>query len=459
MRSTRTLQQLGYSGLASFIGVVAAILAGQYYILNFSQEKSGLINHEIIFIVLILALIASLFFALLYPRYQRIYASYKDLIQSEDSAKSMASQLSKLYDELGKSYQDLEAVNHQPAELSILLKLDIDGNILQTSDKFREILLLDTETVPANFYSWLEQHTYREDFIEQLKSLAKERKSWNGEIKATNDEGDFVWFDLVVQPVPLNKEKSQFGLLVIGTDISNTIEAKQRSREINLELVNKRVKEQQYRSVLILEGQEEERKRIAQEIHDGIGQMLTGLKLNLEGITTSSSPHMRQRMSDTKHLMKSIIKEVRRVSFNLAPSSLVDFGIVPALKKISQETTSLTSTEVVFENKTGFINRLDGTIETNLYRIIQEAVNNGIKYAKADQIKITLEHTINQLTVNIEDNGKGFDIKKLENVGHFGASGHGIFNMKERAAYINAKLDIDTKIGQGTSITISLPLT
>ena len=293
---------------------------------------------------------------------------------------------------------------------------------------------------------------------EKIDTLIHNNKSWSGEINVENTDGDIIWLDLVLQPVPAAKSGDQ-NILIIGRDVTDIREAKQRSREINKEMIDKRVKEQQYRSALILEGQEEERKRIAQEIHDGIGQLLTGLKLNLEGIQPSSSPHMRQRMSDTKHLMKTVIKEVRRVSFNLAPSSLVDFGIVPAMKKISQEITALTETDVIFENNTGFINRLDKNIETNLYRIVQEAVNNSIKYASAGQIKIILEHNPKELIIKVSDDGKGFEIERLEKAGHFGASGHGIFNMKERAAYISAKLDVKTAIGEGTTISITVPLT
>lgn len=459
MRSTKTLKQLGYSGLGSFIGVVAAILIGQFYILNFTKERSGLIDQEKIFIILISGLVGALFFGLLFPKYRQLFKSYEQLIASEDSAKSMASQVSKLYDELGKSYQDLEATRHHRQELSILMKMDVNGELSHISEKFKDIMFMEASHCPSNFYNWLKSQSFNGEFINQLQDITQNKKSWNGEIKVFNEEGDLTWLDLVIQPVPANKTKDDYNLLVIGRDVTEITEAKQMSREINHELVDKRVKEQQYRSVLILEGQEEERKRLAQEMHDGIGQMLTGLKLNLEGLVLNEAPHMRQRLSDAKHLMKSVIREVRRVSFNLAPSSLVDFGIVPALKKISQETTALTNTKVTFTNESGFINRLDSNTETNLYRIVQEAINNGIKYAKAKEITIKLSHNINQLTIKVSDNGKGFDIKKLENAGHFGSSGHGIYNMKERAAYVNAAFEIDTEVGKGTTITIKLPLT
>ena len=128
------------------------------------------------------------------------------------------------------------------------------------------------------------------------------------------------------------------------------------------------------------------------------------------------------------------------------------------MKKISSEVSALTSTEVSFENKTKFIKRLENNIETNLYRIVQEAVNNGIKYAKAKKIVISFEHNMNNLIVVVKDDGIGFDYDKLNKSGHFGASGHGIFNMKERTAFINGNFNIETTVGKGTKITITLPL-
>jgi signal transduction histidine kinase len=259
--------------------------------------------------------------------------------------------------------------------------------------------------------------------------------------------------------VPVSKpNEQQKELMVIARDMSKIKEAKQLSREINREKIEKRVKEQEYRSVLILEGQEEERKRISREIHDGIGQMLTAMKLNMEATIPSSSVHSRRRFDDTKSMLKNVIKEVRRVSFNLTPSSLTDFGIAPAIKKFCSEVEKLSDINIIFENNTGFINRLEKNIETNIYRIIQEAVNNAVKYSKAENIYVTLAHTSGQLDVEIADDGVGFDYNKLEKSGHFGVSGHGVFNMKERTAFINGKFSIKTAIGEGTKIKATIPL-
>lgn len=439
----------------STIGIVVAflLLILTYWILYLLELRLTL---PFLLFLMILASSISYYF-IIRPAYHQFSDIYLALVDSEGAAKKMTQEVNKLYTELGKSYQDLEAVNFVQDDPAALLKLSKNGDIETIYDRFLQIIGLQDEDFHHNIFDWFESENQSVDFIKNLQELMSNAHAWNGELNLTDAEGDLIWLEVAIQPIQeIHSDGIKF--LVLGTDVTDIKEAKQRSREINREAISQRVKEQQYRSVLILEGQEEERKRISQEIHDGIGQMLTGLKLNLEGISATNSRKMEQRIEDTKDLMKRVIKEVRRVSFNLTPSSLVDFGIVPAMKKISQEVSALTSTEVVFENRTNFINRLDKNTETNLYRIVQEAVNNAIKYAQADKIVISFEHDPIHLKICVEDNGQGFEYDKLERSGHFGASGHGIFNMKERAAFINGSLDVRTGIGEGTKIIIKLPL-
>ncbi|MEP2025793.1 MAG: histidine kinase [Reichenbachiella sp.] len=456
MKKTQALSKLIRIFVAASFGVAFLAVIGQFILLEY-LEVQHVSQPQLLFIAAVVILILVAFGSIMRPAYLDFKSIYAALIESEESAKQMTQELNKLYNELGKSYQDLEAVNLIPEEPFTLMKLDANGDIDFISDHFKQIMSINGEGFSKNLFDWFKEENLNEDFITSLRNIFSRGEAWSGELNLTDLDGDIIWLDISMQPVGTGVS-GDTKILAIGRDVTEIKEAKQRSREINREAIEKRVKEQQYRSVLILEGQEEERKRISQEIHDGIGQMLTGLKLNLEGIAPSNSPHMKKRISDTKDLMKSVIKEVRRVSFNLTPSSLVDFGITPAMKKISQEVSALTKTVVEFDNKTNFINRLDKNVETNLYRIVQEAVNNGIKYAQADKIVISFEHNASHLIVMVEDNGKGFEFDKLEKTGHFGASGHGIFNMKERAAFINGTFDIQTKLEVGTKIIVKLPL-
>ena len=457
LKKTQALSNLIRIFILTVMLLVGITFTGLFVILEMVNPEQLKI-YQMLWSICIVLLVTGSYFLVLKPSYNQFKSKYLALIESEESAKQMTQELNKLYNELGKSYQDLEAVNIIHEDPITLFKFNVDGEITEVSDHFRHIMAMEEEDeFASNIFDWMTDENLSTDFIEKLKTILSKGEAWNGELNVTDLEGDLKWLDLSLQPIA-GGNSNDTKVLVIGRDVTEIKEAKQRSREITRETIEEKVKEQQYRSVLILEGQEEERKRIAQEIHDGIGQLLTGLKLNLEGITPEDSPKMKKRLKDTIDLMKSVIKEVRRVSFNLTPSSLVDFGIAPALKKISQEVTSLSNTTVSFDNRTNFINRLEKNVETNLYRIVQEAVNNGIKYAEASEIHIGMEHNASHLTVYVEDNGKGFEIEKLEKAGHFGASGHGIFNMKERAAFINAVLDIETTIGKGTKISIRLPL-
>ncbi|UII34439.1 histidine kinase [Fulvivirga ulvae] len=408
---------------------------------------------EILLLIVSLTIILVELIFIFRPIARNVRQTVAELVISEEKSIKMASEMSRVYEELVKSYQELEAVNLKPEVPALYATMDKHGEFIFFSPAFKR--LLEYEVAPDEIRSLLLSNDYNRTFITGLLNIVNEGQTWSGEIKLMNGGGDFCWLELYIIPV---QYQNNIEHKLIARDITEIKEARVRSWEINREKIEARVREQQYRSVLILEGQEEERQRLGREIHDGIGQMLTALKLSLESITPSSSRHTKKRLEDTRDLMKSILKEVRRISFNLTPSSLSDFGIVPAVKKFCQEVDRLSAPDVIFENKTSFVNRLDQHIENNLYRIIQEGVNNAIKYASAKTIRVTFEHDTKVLKIVIEDNGKGFDYEKLINSGHFKNSGHGIFNMKERTAFINGNFELFSRHAKGTRIVIKLPL-
>lgn len=403
-----------------------------------------------LFVVSMLIILLELLF-IFRPIARNVQQTVNELTDSEESSNKMAKQMSKLYDELVKSYQDLESVNVKPETASLLLSIKKDGSFINKTHNFFHRLNIQSS---SDFKTLLFSNGYSEDFVNGLFQNLSNGENWFGELKFTSHEGDFVWLEAFLVPIVGSDE-----IKVIGREVTEIKEAKMISREINSEKIERKVKEQQYRSVLILEGQEEERQRLARELHDGVGQMLSALKMSIEAVNIPKEPvHNKKRFDDTKYLLKRVIQEVRRISFNLMPTNLADFGIVPAVKKFCQEVSRLSNLPVTFENKTSFINRLEQHVESNLYRIIQEAVNNAVKYSKAKSIKVVFEHSVNLLTVSIEDNGKGFNYGDLLEKGHFKSSGHGIYNMRERAAFIDATFELETSPNGGTKIFVSLPL-
>ncbi|CAA9337783.1 MAG: hypothetical protein AVDCRST_MAG56-7744 [uncultured Cytophagales bacterium] len=215
--------------------------------------------------------------------------------------------------------------------------------------------------------------------------------------------------------------------------------------------------EQKVRAAYLIEGQEEERKRLARELHDGLGQMLTALKLGIEnmGAHGTFSEKGQKLLAELKTLIGQTIGETRVISFNLMPAVLSDFGIASALKLLTSQTSNNTGRNVTF--RTNFNGaRLPKNIEIGMYRIAQEGIHNALKYAQADRIAVELVTKKKYIHLVIADNGKGFQYgKEAEN----GVAHLGINNMQERSHMINGSMKIDSRPGEGTRIHIRVPVT
>lgn len=211
--------------------------------------------------------------------------------------------------------------------------------------------------------------------------------------------------------------------------------------------------EEKVRAASLMEGQEGERKRLAADLHDGIGQMLTGLRLHSEKVKSFNFTNIKQEKSfvELQNLIQETIEATRTVSFNLAPSVLSDFGVVPAIRILTEQVLKLT--EIKFDFQSEKINRLPEGIETSLYRITQEAIHNAVKYANPSLIKIQLSDNEKLVKLIISDNGEGFDLKSIKNK----MGGSGLKNMQARAELLNGTFKIQSKIGKGTSIRIEIP--
>ena len=391
-----------------------------------------------------------------WPSAKLIKDNFRILGEKEANARKMAMEISGLYESLERSYQELTEGEMELDEYTLFAQCKPEGEFDFFSEKFEEVMAFGADK-PGNLFGWLESQGYKSKFLHKIKDLVQNGQTWEGELKLVNEEGDFVWLKLHLVPM-LGTQGTVESLLLVSVDETEAKEARERSHELQKEKLEKKLKEQQYRSALILEGQEEERRRISRDLHDGIGQYLTALKFSLDGITDVKTFQEEKRLEASKRLIGTVIKEVRRISFHLTPVALSDYGITSVLSKFAEEMSKISKIPVAFENPTGFMSRLEPKIENNIYRIVQEAVNNAVKYSEATEIKITLTHNSKFLNLEISDDGKGFDFQKLKEDGHFKTSGHGIFNIKERVNFINGQFQLDTGPGSGTIIRIELPL-
>jgi PAS domain S-box-containing protein len=204
--------------------------------------------------------------------------------------------------------------------------------------------------------------------------------------------------------------------------------------------------------------QEEERRRIAREIHDSLGQMLTAIKFNveiLEDAANLQAEEDRRRITEIKSLLDNAMAEAREISYNLMPSVLVDFGLVPALQFLGEQFSKRSQLNV-HVHVGGLEDRLDPSIEVGLYRIAQEALTNITKHAEANTVNIQLLGDAKSIRLVIEDDGKGFVINRLEprkDQRH----GMGLVSMRERAASFNGMFILDSRPGRGTEIIVEIP--
>ena len=199
----------------------------------------------------------------------------------------------------------------------------------------------------------------------------------------------------------------------------------------------------------LIEGEQMERKRLARDLHDGLGSMLSGLKIHISKLSDDNSKNSIINVEKIENQLDNSIKELRQIAQNLMPESLLKFGLENALRdlciKLSDNQTAIEFQYYVQGNE------ISQTKQIIIYRIVQELLNNVFKHAKASEILVTcnLNQTIFYLT--IEDNGKGFDTKKTSIF-----EGMGLKNIKNRVEFLNGKLEIDSIIDEGTVFNIEL---
>ena len=213
--------------------------------------------------------------------------------------------------------------------------------------------------------------------------------------------------------------------------------------------------QKEVRTKAIIEAEEKERRRIAQDLHDGIGQLLSAAKLNLSNLDSNipnQTVEQKSAMQNALSLVDDSVKEVRAVSHNMMPNTLIKLGLASAVRefitKLGNAPTLKAELEIV-----GLDARLDNQIETVLYRVIQEIINNIIKHANASQISMQLIRHDNELNIIIEDNGIGFDTNKLDSF-----EGIGLKGIQTRIEFLNGTVDFDSSLGRGTTVIIDVPL-
>jgi signal transduction histidine kinase len=206
--------------------------------------------------------------------------------------------------------------------------------------------------------------------------------------------------------------------------------------------------------------QEAERRQLARELHDEMGQALTAISINLATILQEQSaictPSLFDRLNEAKTLADRTLEQIRELSFNLRPAMLDDLGLVSALSWYIKRCAQRTNLDVKLE-VSGLQERLPAEVETALYRIIQEALTNVTRHAQASAVRIRLHREEAAILAQVEDDGQGFDVAQVLNH-QWPELGVGLLGMQERLTLLGGTFTISAAPGQGTCLALEIPL-
>jgi signal transduction histidine kinase len=206
----------------------------------------------------------------------------------------------------------------------------------------------------------------------------------------------------------------------------------------------------------LLQAQELERRKLARELHDEVGQALTAVKLNLQALESKLTPKHKQALAESMGIVDSALQQVRSLSLNLRPAMLDDLGLAAALRWYVDRQAQRAGITMEFYHEAAGV-PASVLRDTTCFRVAQEAITNVLRHAKAKRVVVRIKHEPHALHLTIEDDGVGFDPVIARQKAGEGAS-LGLLSMQERLILAGGRLEIDSQIGRGSAIHAWLPL-
>ncbi|MDF2855248.1 MAG: domain S-box protein [Neobacillus sp.] len=344
--------------------------------------------------------------------------------------KQPLNELAYLEFELKKSMQELIDIKFALDESSIVAITDSKGIITYINDQFCRISKYSRAELMGQDHHILNSGYHSKVFFREMWRTIGSGEVWKGEICNKAKDGSYYWVDTTIVPF-MNDKGKPYQYLAIRYEITK----------------RKRVEQElQTMMTTIIDVQEEERKRLSRNLHDGIGQNLYSHLITINRLMSEvDHPLIHQMQQEATEL----IEEIREISWELRPSVLDDLGLVPAIRSFLARYSENYNIDVYFECVLN--QRLDISIELTIYRIIQEALTNVRKYAEVSEANVTVRKIDEIVRVMIEDKGSGFDLTEQTH-------GVGLFSMDERARSVGGELTISSSLGEGTKIILEVPV-
>lgn len=336
-------------------------------------------------------------------------------------------------------------------------KKDLKISLLNNQNKLQQLQLIQNNLILSN--TQLELKTNKLLISNQKLNLKQQQDQiTNQELEATNKEQKIKILNTqnTIQRLELMKRNIIIaiiiGVLILIIIIAFLVYNRYKIRNQN-KLQTEMLKQQEKAAQAVINAEESERQRIAAELHDGLGQLFSAVKLNLSGIRDHiefKDEHSKNMFTKTINMVDESCREVRVISHQMAPNVLLKSGLTAAIRDFINK---IDARKLKINLETfGLQKKLDQNVEAVLYRIIQESVNNVIKHAEASSLDIQLSRDEDGINVMIEDNGKGFSQPHSES-----AHGMGLKNIISRVNYLKGTVEISSEPGRGTLVAIYIP--
>ncbi|MBI4931295.1 MAG: PAS domain S-box protein [Bacteroidetes bacterium] len=371
--------------------------------------------------------------------------------------------------QLKKSSKEATDYKFSLDETAIVAITDVKGIIQQVNDNFCKISKYTREELIGQDHRIINSGHHPKEFFKELYATIANGKIWRGDVKNKAKDGSYYWIDTSIVPF-LSEQGKPYQYVVIRTDITDRKNAEEQIKKMNAELEQKVIErtekltqsEKQIRNFAahLNKVLEDERAHIAREMHDDIGQQLTGIKMGISSFKKLSNADngIEAKINGMMKDADNTIQSLRKIATQLRPGILDTLGLIPSIEWLAGEFEKKTGIKCKVTSSSDIGSSLTAIVPatataTAFFRICQESLNNISKHAKASEVVINVNHDKDSLMLKVSDNGKGISSEKLEN-----PFSMGLLGMRERANIIDADFEIMSKKDFGTTVQLKTKL-